>query len=40
MMNNLGFKCLAVDHLVYFRRSGDEHTIIAVATDDMVVASK
>ena len=40
MMNDLGFKHSAVDHLVYFRRSGDEHTIITVATDDMVVTSK
>ena len=40
MMNNLGFKHSVVDHLVYFRHSGDEHTIITVATDDMVVISK
>ena len=40
MMNDLDFKCSAVDHLVYFRHSGDEHTIIAVATDDMAVTSK
>ena len=35
MTNNLGFK-----HSVYFRCSGDEHTIIAVATDDMAITSK
>ena len=40
MTNDLGFKRSAVDHSVYFRRSGDEHTIIAVATDDMAVTSK
>ena len=40
MTNDLGFKHSVVDHSVYFRCSGDEHTIIAVATDDMVVTSK
>ena len=37
MTNNLGFKQSAVDHLVYLRQSGNKHTIITVATDDMVV---
>ena len=40
MTNNLGFKRSAINHSVYFRHSGDEHTIIAVATDDMAVTSK
>ena len=40
MTNNLGFKRSAVDHSVYLRQYGSEHTIIAVATDDMVVTSK
>ena len=40
MTNDLGFKHSVVDHSVYFRCSGDEHTIIVVATDDMVVTSK
>ena len=40
MTNNLGFKCSVVNHSVYFRCSGDEHTIIAVATDDMAITSK
>ena len=29
-----------MDHSVFFRRSKDEHTIIAVVTDDMAVTSK
>jgi len=29
-----------VDHSVFYRHSGDEHMIIAVATDDMAVTSK
>ena len=40
MTNNLGFKRSAVDHSVYLRKSGNEHTIIAVVTNDMVVISK
>ena len=40
LVKDLGFTCSAVDHSVFFRRSSNEHTIIAVATDDMVVTSK
>ena len=40
MINDLGFKCSVVDHLVSFRCSGDEHTIIVAATDDMAITSK
>ena len=40
MINDIGFKCLAVDHSVYLRQSRNEHTIIAVATDNMVVKLK
>lgn len=39
-LEELKFKRSAIDHSVYYRRSGDEHTIVAVATDDMAVASK
>ena len=40
LVKDLGFTRSAVDHSVFFWRSSDEHTIIAVATDDMAVASK
>ena len=40
MTNDLGFKCSAVDHSVYFRHSRDEHMIITVATDNMAVMLK
>ena len=33
----LGFKSSAIDHSVFYRWMGDEHTIIAVATNDMAV---
>ena len=39
-MNKLGFKKSAVDHSVFYRRTKDEHTIVAVATDDMAITSK
>ena len=39
-LNNLGFKRSAIDHSVFFKRKGEEHTIVAVATDDMAVTSK
>ena len=38
--NELGFKRLAVDHSIFFWHRGEEHTIIAVVTDDMAVTSK
>ena len=40
LVKDLGFTRSAVDHLVFFRHSSDEHTIIVVTTDDMAVTSK
>ena len=40
LIKDLGFTRSAVNHSVFFRRSSNEHTIIAVATDDMAVTSK
>ena len=40
LVKDLGFTRSAVDHSVFFQRSSDEHTIIAVATDNMAVTSK
>ena len=34
-LDELGFKRSAIDHSVYYRRRGEEHTIIAVATSDV-----
>ena len=39
-VNKLGFKKSAVDHSIFYRKSGDEHTILAVATDNMAITSK
>ena len=39
-VNKLGFKKSAVDHSVFYRRTKDEHTVIAVATNDMAITSK
>jgi len=39
-IKELGFVHLAADHSVFYRRTVNEHTIIAVATDDMAVTSK
>lgn len=39
-MKELGFKRSAIDHSVFYRRTAEEHTIVAVATDDMAVTSK
>ena len=36
----LGFTRSAVDHSIFYRRSGEEHTVVAVATDDMALTSK
>ena len=36
----LGFKRSAINHSVFYRWMGDEHTIIAVTTDDMAVTLK
>ena len=35
----LGLKRSAIDHSVFYRRMGNEHTIIAVTTDDMAITS-
>jgi len=39
-ITDLGFKRSAIDHSVFYRRSEQEHTIVAVATDDMAITSK
>ena len=39
-IKELGFHRLAANHSVFYRRTPVEHTIIAVATDDMAVTSK
>ena len=39
-MKDLSFNRSAVDHSVFYRHTANEHTIIAVATDDMAVTSK
>jgi len=39
-MKDLGFNRSAADHSVFYRHTANEHTIIAMATDDMVVTSK
>ena len=39
-MNKLGFKRSAINHLVFHQRTGKEHIIVAVATDNMAVTSK
>ena len=40
LRTDMGFKQSQIDHSVFYRKSGNKHTIIAVATDDMVVTSK
>jgi hypothetical protein len=39
-VNKLGFKRSAIDHSVFYQRTGDKHTIVAITTDDMAVTSK
>ena len=39
-INEIGFKHSAIDHSVFYQRSREEHTIFAVATDNMAVTSK
>ena len=39
-LKELDFKHSVIDHSVYFRCNGEEHTIVAVATDDMALTSK
>ena len=36
-MAKIGYSKSSVDHSIFFRRRGSEHSIIAVATDDMAV---
>jgi len=40
MVGELGFKQSVLDHSVFYRRSTEEHTVVAVATDDMALTSK
>ena len=40
MVGKLGFKQSALDHSVFYRCSEEEHTVVAVATDDMALMSK
>ena len=40
LVKDLGFTRSTEDHSVFFQHSPDEHTIIAVATDNMAVTSK
>jgi hypothetical protein len=39
-MKEMGYKRSQIDHSVFHKKAGDEHTIVAVATDDMAVTSK
>ena len=39
-MSKMDFKQSAIDHSVFYQRSSEEHTIVAVATDDMAVMFK
>ena len=40
LITDLGFRRSAVDHSVFLRQTPDEHSIVAVATDDMAITSK
>jgi Reverse transcriptase (RNA-dependent DNA polymerase) len=40
LIKELGFNRSAIDHSVFIRRSEGEHTVIAVATDDMALTSR
>jgi hypothetical protein len=40
LINKMGFECSAINHSVFYQQAGEEHTIVAVATDDMAVTSK
>ena len=39
-MEEMGYKRSKIDHSVFYKKTDDEHTIVAVATDDMAVTSK
>jgi hypothetical protein len=38
-VSNMKFTKSSIDHSIFYKHKGEVHTIIAVATDDMVVAS-
>ena len=40
LISEMGFKHSAIDHSVFYQRNEEEHTIVAIATDDMAVMSK
>jgi hypothetical protein len=40
MVGELGFKRSALDHSVFYGQKGKEHTVVAVATDDMALTSQ
>jgi hypothetical protein len=39
-INDLGFKCSAVDHSVFIHKRDREHTVVTMVMDDMPVTSK
>ena len=39
-MKELVFKRSSIDHSVFYKRKGEEHTIVAIATDNMAVTSR
>jgi hypothetical protein len=39
-IKEMGYKCSQIDHSVFHKKAGDEHTIVAVATDDMASKRK
>ena len=39
-VEELKFTQSGVDHSIFYRKARDEHTIIAVATDDIVITSR
>ena len=39
-VNKLGFKKSAVDHSIFYRKNRDEHTNVAVVTNDMAITLK
>jgi hypothetical protein len=38
-VSNMKFMKSSIDHSIFYKHKGEEHTIVAVATNDMVVAS-
>ena len=39
-MEEMGYNCSRIDHSVFYKKKGDKHTVVAVATDDMALTSK